>query len=236
MFGTMISKKYQEDPSQFFFMVTVPLRNQMQTLAPDTYLLPPRDPKDRRKTMILDLDETLVHCFLNRTDFATYDSILKVENEGVLLNVYCKIRPHVHTFLREASKMFEIVVFTASQSSYANEVLDLIDPHKHISHRLFRRHCENHQGNYLKDLSKLGRNLKHTFLIDNFPLCFAFQPSNGIPCDTWYEDAHDDELLRLLPVLHRLHNSKDVRNDIRAIWGVDKILAAVSYHAELHDF
>lgn len=237
LFAEMIPRKYQEDPSQFFFMVTVPPRNHPQPIAPGgQFLLPPRDPKDRRKTMILDLDETLVHCFLNRNEFRTYDSVLKVENEGMMLDVYCKIRPFVHTFLKEASKMFEIVVFTASQASYANKVLDLIDPNKYISHRLFRRHCEHYQGNYLKDLSKLGRNLKQTFIIDNFPLCFSFQPLNGIPCETWHDDPHDDELMRLLTVLQKLHKSKDVRRDINGIWGTGKFLAAVSYHAKLHDY
>jgi len=197
------------------------------------YLLPPRDPKDNRKTMVLDLDETLVHCFLNRSDFPTYDAILKVENEGVIMDVYCKIRPHVAAFLREAAKWFEIVVFTASQASYANKVLDRIDPNGYISHRLFRNHCEFHGGNYLKDLSKLGRNLKHTFIIDNFPLCFSFQPWNGIPCETWYDDVHDDELLRFLPVLRSLRRSNDVRNEIRRIWGTDKMLGLVRFHAEM---
>jgi CTD small phosphatase-like protein 2 len=44
--------------------------------------------------------------------------------------------------LRELSKYFEIIVFTASHASYANAVLDHIDPDKaYIAHRLFRDNC-----------------------------------------------------------------------------------------------
>lgn len=49
------------------------------------------------------------------------------------------IRPYTMEILRNLSKNFEIIVFTASHSCYANEVLDQLDPKKeYISHRLFR--------------------------------------------------------------------------------------------------
>ena len=52
------------------------------------------------------------------------------------------IRPYLGVFLQEMSKLFEIVVFTASFSDYANAILDHIDPGKeYISHRFYREHC-----------------------------------------------------------------------------------------------
>jgi len=36
------------------------------------------------------------------------------------------------------SKLYEIIVFTASQKLYADKIIDLIDPKRRISHRLYR--------------------------------------------------------------------------------------------------
>jgi len=78
--------------------------------------------------------------------------------------------------------MFEIVVFTASEAPYANKVLDLIDPKGFIEHRLFRQHYTQVNGNFVKDLTLLGRPLSDIVIIDNSPVSFAFQPMNGILC------------------------------------------------------
>lgn len=44
----------------------------------------------------------------------------------------------------------QVVVFTASLSKYADPLLDLLDPHQTIRHRLFREHCCPYEGNYVK--------------------------------------------------------------------------------------
>jgi CTD small phosphatase-like protein 2 len=44
--------------------------------------------------------------------------------------------------IKELSQFFEIIIFTASHSSYANTVLDFLDPNNEFfSHRLFRESC-----------------------------------------------------------------------------------------------
>ena len=65
------------------------------------------------------------------------------------------------------SKLFEIVVFTASQKLYADKVLDLIDPKHRISYRLYREHCVViNKTYYLKNLKILGRDLTQTIIVD----------------------------------------------------------------------
>ena len=49
------------------------------------------------------------------------------------------IRPYAKEILKNLHKEFEIIIFTASQSCYADEVLNLLDPQKeYIAHRLYR--------------------------------------------------------------------------------------------------
>ena len=65
----------------------------------------------------------------------------------------------------------------------------------------------------MKDLSQLGRDLKDTIIIDNSPTSYIFHPQHALPVSSWFSDAHDDELLDLIPVLEDLATSQvwDVR-------------------------
>ncbi|KAJ5964166.1 Dullard phosphatase domain eukaryotic [Penicillium vulpinum] len=155
-----------------------------------------------RKCLVLDLDETLVHSsfkVLERADFT-----IPVEIEGQYHNIYVIKRPGVDAFMKRVGELYEVVVFTASVSKYGDPLLDQLDIHNVIHHRLFRESCYNHQGNYVKDLSQVGRDLKETIIIDNSPTSYIFHPEHAIPISSWFSDAHDNELLDLIPVLEDL--------------------------------
>ncbi|KAI0178756.1 NIF-domain-containing protein [Hypoxylon sp. FL1284] len=167
------------------------------------FLLPPIQPQLKgRKCLVLDLDETLVHSsfkILHQADFT-----IPVEIEGNFHNVYVIKRPGVDQFMKRVGELYEVVVFTASVSKYGDPLLDQLDIHKVVHHRLFRESCYNHQGNYVKDLSQVGRDLKDTIIIDNSPTSYIFHPQHAVPISSWFSDAHDNELLDLIPVLEDL--------------------------------
>ena len=177
------------------------------------FLLPKTSSK---KTLVLDLDETLVHSqFL---PFSTQsDVILKIDIENQIHDIHVLIRPGVQTFLKRLSKLYEIVIFTASVSKYADPLLDILDKDNICSFRLFREHCSMMGMTYIKDLNKLGRNLKDVIIVDNSPLSYSFNKENGIPILTWFNDKNDKELDYLLPILEFLSIVDDVRIFIKDI-------------------
>ncbi|RPD57610.1 NIF-domain-containing protein [Lentinus tigrinus ALCF2SS1-7] len=173
-------------------------------------LLPPIAPEYAgRKCLVLDLDETLVHSSLKAVPSPDY--IVPVEIESYWHNFYVLKRPGVDEFLRRMGEIYEVVVFTASLSKYADPVLDRLDPYRSVAHRLFRESCYNHKGNYVKDLSQLGRPVNDTIILDNSPASYIFHPHNAVPVSSWFNDPHDTELTDLCPFLADLIHVDDVR-------------------------
>lgn len=173
-------------------------------------LLPKVHPHDRgRKCLVLDLDETLVHSSFKLLPQA--DFIVPVEIEDEIHHVYVAKRPGVDEFLHRMGEVYEIVVFTASLSKYADPVLDLLDLHQVVRHRLFREHCLAHRGTYVKDLSMLGREVRDVIILDNSPASYLFHATNAVPVSSWFSDPHDTELLDMCAFLQDLGVVEDVR-------------------------
>ena len=113
-------------------------------------------------------------------------------------------RPGVREFLAQLATFAEVCVFTAGMEGYARPLLDAIDPAGDaIHHRLYRQACvKTPIRDHVKDISRLGRDLSATVIVDNNPFSFLLQPHNGIPIVSFTGDPGDDGLLRqLLPVL-----------------------------------
>ncbi|KAG8824256.1 hypothetical protein FRC19_002139 [Serendipita sp. 401] len=173
-------------------------------------LLPPLAEKHKgRKCLVLDMDETLLHSSFKM--MPQHDFTVPVEIEWQWHNAYVLKRPGVEEFLRRMGELYEVIVYTASVSKYADPVLDKVDTHKAVSYRLFRESCYNHRGNYVKDLSMLGRPLDTCIILDNSPASYLFHPNNAVPVTTWFNDPLDTELTDLIGFLTDLADVEDVR-------------------------
>ncbi len=149
-------------------------------------------------TLVLDLDETLVHFFYTPSG-------------GTFL-----IRPYCLQFLEEMSKIFEIIIFTAALKDYADSILDILDPNKLlINYRLYRHHTSLTGITFCKDLSKIGRDLSKTLIVDNLADNFKLQQNNGILISTWIDDMKDTQLNDLGKIFKNLIEKKP--NDLRPI-------------------
>ena len=159
--------------------------------------LPPLDTKKYKYSLILDLDETLVH-------------YIEEENRA-----YVQVRPYADFFLNEMAKYFELVIFTAAAEDYADIVLNELDKNKVINYKLYRKHTEQINGIFIKDLSKLGRDLSKILIVDNNKDNFSLQPENGLHICSFIGDQNDDELYNLSGDLMKIVENK--KNDIRPV-------------------
>ncbi|XP_053569747.1 LOW QUALITY PROTEIN: CTD small phosphatase-like protein [Bombina bombina] len=178
---------------------------------PTKYLLPELNVSDYgKKCVVIDLDETLVHSSfkpINNADF-----IVPVEIDGTIHQVYVLKRPHVDEFLQKMGELFECVLFTASLAKYADPVADLLDRWGVFKARLFRESCVFHRGNYVKDLSRLGRELNKVIIVDQLPSSYIFHPENAVPVQSWFDDMTDTELMDLIPFFEGLSKEENVYN------------------------
>ncbi len=169
-----------------------------------------------KKTLFLDLDETLVHSSFksfNNKEEIIFDMLFEEKKH----TIHVLKRPFVDEFLNQMSNLFEIVIFTASISDYANPLLNKLDINNKISFRLFREHCTPSGNFFIKDLRKVNRNLKDVILIDNNPISYLYNKDNGIPILTWHSIKSDNELIKLIPLLEYLSQCDDVRNVIKKV-------------------
>ena len=176
------------------------------------YLVPPLS-HPQKKTLVLDLDETLVHSQFQPFSVPS-DVTLEIELEGETHEIHVLIRPGVQEFLENMSKLYEIIIFTASVSKYAAPLLDILDPKKFCNFRLYREHCTSINSCFVKELRRLGRDLKNIIIVDNSPMSYALNPENGLPIPTWFDDKSDRELYNLSSVLEFLSFVPDVREYI----------------------
>lgn len=146
-------------------------------------------------TLVLDLDETLIHFKLEKV------------NEGKV-----QFRPYLFQFLENISKYYEIVVFTAGIKEYADAVLDIIEKKigkKVFNKRLYRQHTFFLRGAYLKDLNIIGRDLEKVLIVDNISDNFQCQKDNGIEIFPYLGNDHNDKCLRdLEDILYRISNNR----------------------------
>ena len=192
--NTKISEEFIYD--RLLFTIKL-FKNQITENEIKVPYLPPINKNKYKYTLVVDLDETLVHY---------------VEEED---KAYVQVRPFADYFLNELGKYFEIVIFTAAAEDYADIVLKELDKNNSVSYKLYRKHTNQSNGIFLKDLNKLGRDINKVCIIDNNKENFGLQPENGLHISSFVGDQNDNELNILSKELMQIIKSN--LNDIKPI-------------------
>lgn len=160
-------------------------------------------PPNKKYTLVLDLDETLIHFKPNPNN----------EDSGTI-----KIRPYLYKFLDNIKKYYELIVFTAATQEYADPIIDAIEQNKkYFDFRLYRIHTIIIDNDFVKDLSKFGRDLSRILIVDNMEQNYKLQKDNGITIRPfWGKDNEDTALNDLLEILTKIaENNLDVRTGLK---------------------
>lgn len=174
---------------------------------PSDALLPDLPPHARHvRTLVLDLDNVLVHSDWSRArGWRTFK------------------RPGAEDFLKTMSQFYEVVVYTSQLPTYADPILDRLDPNRYIAYRLYRDSTQYKDGKHVRDLEKLNRDPQNVLMITSDPDAYYLQPDNAIKLEPWKLEAEDTKLLDLLPFLEAVVRTgvPDVRSVIRSYEGQD---------------
>lgn len=165
----------------------------------------PPKPIPGKKTLVLDLDETLTHTEL-------YKPIEKVHYFSIKNNMYVYLRPGLKQFLEYCRENFDLFIFTASEQKYADQIINKIAPFIDAEHRLYRNSCYPENGFLRKDLSILKRPKEDIIFVDDNLNVFLANRKNSLPVYAWKGSRDDDALLKtVMPVLEKCLTEKDVR-------------------------
>ena len=206
--------------------------------------------KNKKKIVLFDLDETLVHCIgeINMNNVENFskqcDGKIKVLLPGgKQVTVGINIRPHWKEALNLIKEKYHIIAYTASHESYADSVVNYLDPeNKYFEYRLYRSHCVlcsvNDMKFYVKDLGILDEfcDLKDVVLIDNSVLSFAYHLDNGIPISPFYDSKNDSELLDISNLLFKYADEDDIRNKLREVYKLNEYLEMIKNNISEESF
>ncbi|GLJ14307.1 hypothetical protein SUGI_0230460 [Cryptomeria japonica] len=194
-----------------------PLEQDLVDGREEPLILPPMagyEIKMQKKTIVLDLDETLIHSSEEPLEY--YDFAVNVVIDGEPATFYVLKRPGMDELLQQLKDRYELVLFTAGIREYADAVVDRIDPYGAIKHRLFRDSCtQTCEGRFVKDLSLLGRDLRRVIIVDDNPNAYVFHPHNAVPVSSFVDDLYDRELSSVISFFKVVQDYEDLREAIR---------------------
>ncbi|KJZ75469.1 Mitochondrial import inner membrane translocase subunit TIM50 [Hirsutella minnesotensis 3608] len=168
-------------------------------------LLPDPDPSfERPYTLCLSLDDLLIHSEWTR------------EHGWRIAK-----RPGMDYFIRYLSQYYELVLFTTQPFAYGEGVVRKLDPFRFIMWPLYREATKFEDGEIVKDLSYLNRDLSKVIILDTNSTHVRKQPENAIILDPWKGDSSDKGLVGLIPFLEYIHTMQysDVRKVIKSFEG-----------------
>ena len=177
------------------------------------YYLPPIK-SYYKYTLVLDLDETLVYFQKDNIFSSNYN----LNKSGTLI-----FRPGLLEFLNKMKPLYELVLFSFGTKEYVDYIFNIIEKKEKIfEYVLYRQHATYEKGDYVKNLSLLGRDLKKIIIIDDIPHVFKLQKNNGICIKSFYGDVISDRnTLKLLgKILEKIRfdadeNDGDIRKSLK---------------------
>ena len=146
-----------------------------------------KTPNKKKFSLVLDLDETLIN-----VEFKD-----KSSNKCIL-----HLRPGLFWFLSKVKPFYELITFTSASKEYAQPIINEIElDNKYFDYNFFREHSVISGNDFVKDISRIGRDMKKIIIIDNMEQNFRLNKKNGIKIKAFYGDQNDKVLFELCKIL-----------------------------------
>ena len=157
----------------------------------------------KKYTLLISLDETLIHFKI--------DSKIKNNNKGII-----QLRPGLNEFLSEIKPYYEIIAFSNGNKKYTDLLINLIDKKKiFFDNKLYREHCNIIDNDFVKDITKIGKDLTKIVIVDNLVQNYRLNKENGINIKSFYGEINDQILFELGKILIKIAKFKgDIRKGI----------------------
>ena len=167
---------------------------------------PPYIPTQTSKkyTLVLDLNNTLINYEKN-----------KLNNNNIF-----NLRPGLISFLNTLKPIYELISFTNESKEISDKYLNEIECNKkYFDFNLYKEHNILIGRNLVKDISKIGRDMKRIIIVDKLYENIKATPHNGILIKPYFgeKDKSDTvlfELKKLLILIHKM-GYEDIRTAIK---------------------
>ena len=192
-------------------------------------------PSKKKFTLVLDLDETLIHLrqkkdvinikndvnikINNKSDYF-YDNYDKNNNKYLL-----QFRVGLFSFLTILKPFYELISFTSASKEYADVIINEIEKkRKFFDHKFYREHCVIYKDTFVKDISRIGRDIKKIIIIDNNERNFVLNKENGIKIAPYYGDEDNSSNNNNNIINNSINSDNNGRLSHRGKKGNDNVL------------
>ena len=211
-----------KSPSIPITKISDDLRDINALVENDIKLFSKQKNKEQEKNIILDYEKNRVSApFLKNKNQKKYTLVLDLEETLVHIKQSgeCILRPGLYQFLKDIKPYYELVSFS-NESKYSSEpIIDIIEEKKKFfDYNLYREHLTFIGKEFIKDLSKLGRDIKKVIIVDNISNNFKLSLENGIQILPFFGENNNDNILEeLKKILILFYKEKldDLRVGIR---------------------
>ena len=205
-------------PSIPITKITEDLKDINALVENDIKLFSKQKNKEQENNIILDYEKNRASPpFLKNKNQKKYTLVLDLEETLVHINQLgeCILRPGLYKFLKNIKPYYELVSFS-NESKYSSEpIIDIIEEKKkYFDYNLYREHLTFIGKEFIKDLSKLGRDIKKVIVVDNIANNYKLNPENGIQILPFFGENNDDNVLEELKKILILFY-KDKLEDLR---------------------
>ena len=205
-------------PSIPITKITEDLKDINALVENDIKLFSKQKNKEQENNIILDYEKNRASPpFLKNKNQKKYTLVLDLEETLVHINQLgeCILRPGLYKFLKNIKPYYELVSFS-NESKYSSEpIIDIIEEKKkYFDYNLYREHLTFIGKEFIKDLSKLGRDIKKVIVVDNIASNYKLNPENGIQILPFFGENNDDNVLEELKKILILFY-KDKLEDLR---------------------